>query len=260
MAVAEGHDLVAFQLLVPVEADVVTALLGSCCRAIPVDDGDIKKLVLVKFQYGALKNGVDAAIGFPSSPSTIDARVVDLGTTFAILVDRQLLPLTAQIEQVQNVVEDLEQTQLRCRPTAADGKVWQDKLLEQCETQLRGNRLPTMASSHSSPPENRILSDLGAAAENPASRRLSGKFGALEKHTTNSRPKARRHDDIRAQSPAARWACVWNRIRGHWSCHAPVSRLRPGSAPRGPRKRALAVPDYAPSSAKPWDCKTSGHQ
>src|SRR3954469_13994833 len=185
MAVAEGHDLVAFQLLVPVEADVVTALLGSCCRAIPVDDGDIKKLVLVKFQYGALKNGVDAAIGFPSSPSTIDARVVDLGTTFAILVDRQLLPLTAQIEQVQNVVEDLEQTQLRCRPTAADGKVWQDKLLEQCETQLRGNRLPTMASSHSSPPENRILSDLGAAAENPASRRLSGKFGALEKRTTS---------------------------------------------------------------------------
>src|SRR3954453_22630771 len=185
MAVAEGHDLVAFQLLVPVEADVVTALLGSCCRAIPVDDGDIKKLVLVKFQYGALKNGVDAAIGFPSSPSTIDARVVDLGTTFAILVDRQLLPLTAQIEQVQNVVEDLEQTQLRCRPTAADGKVWQDKLLEQCETQLRGNRLPTMASSNSSPPENRILSDLGAAAENPASRRLSGKFGALEKRTTS---------------------------------------------------------------------------
>jgi hypothetical protein len=37
---------------------------------------------------------------------------VDLGTTFAILIDRQLLPLTAQIEQVQNVVEDLEQTQL----------------------------------------------------------------------------------------------------------------------------------------------------
>src|SRR3954464_11547260 len=192
MAVAEGHDLVAFQLLVPVEADVVTALLGSCCRAIPVDDGDIKKLVLVKFQYGALKNGVDAAIGFPSSPSTIDARVVDHGTTFAILVDRQLLPLTAQIEQVQNVVEDLEQTQLRCRPTAADGKVWQDKLLEKCETQLRGNRLPTMASSHSSPPENRILSDLGAAAENPASRRLSGKFGALEKRTTSCQRSARR--------------------------------------------------------------------
>src|SRR3954454_13139182 len=186
MAVAEGHDLVAFQLLVPVEADVVTALLGSCCRAIPVDDGDIKKLVLVKFQYGALKNGVDAAIGFPSSPSTIDARVVDLGTTFAILVDRQLLPLTAQIEQVQNVVEDLEQTQLRCRPTAADGKVWQDKLLEKCETQWRGNRCPTMASSHSSPPENRILSDLGAAAET----QLHGGFQANLAPWKNAQPVA----------------------------------------------------------------------
>jgi hypothetical protein len=54
---------------------------------------------------------------------------VDFGTTVAILVDRQFLPLTPQIEQLQNVVKDLEQTQLRCWPTAAGGKVRQDKLL-----------------------------------------------------------------------------------------------------------------------------------
>src|SRR3954451_5609409 len=121
MAVAEGHDLVAFQLLVPVEADVVATLLGGRGCAITVDDRDIKQRVLVKFPHGALKNGVDAAIGLPASPSAIDAGVVDLRTTFAIFVDRQFLPLTSQIEQLQNVIEDLEQTQLRSPTAAADG-------------------------------------------------------------------------------------------------------------------------------------------
>src|SRR3954452_23154612 len=157
MAVAEGDDLVAFQLLVPVEADAVATLLGRRRHAITVEDRDIKQLVLVKFPHGALKNGGDAAIGLPAAPSAIDAGVVDLRTTFAILVDRQLLPLTPQIEQLQNVVEDLEQTQLRCWSTAAGGKVRQDKLFKQSEPQLRGNRLPTAASSHSDSPENWIL-------------------------------------------------------------------------------------------------------
>jgi hypothetical protein len=62
MAVAEGHDLVALQLLVPVEADVVATLFGSCRGAITVDDCDIKPLVLVKFQHGAGKDGVDAEV------------------------------------------------------------------------------------------------------------------------------------------------------------------------------------------------------
>ena len=130
MAVAEGHDLVAFQRLVSVEADVVATLFGCRGCAITVDDRDIKQLVLVKPHHGALEDGVDAAIGLPSPEGTIDAGIVDLGTAFAIFVNRQFLPLTPQIEQLQNVVEDLEQTQLRCRAAAADGKVWQDKLLK----------------------------------------------------------------------------------------------------------------------------------
>src|ERR1700712_2810506 len=77
---------------------------------------------------------------------------MDLGTTFAIPVDWQFLPLATQIEELQHIVEDLQQTQLRRRPTPADGKMRQDKLLKQCETQLRRNRLPTAASSHSGPP------------------------------------------------------------------------------------------------------------
>ena len=49
--VAEGDDLVAFHLLVPAEADVVTALF--CCRrrAIAVNDGDIEEVVLPQLQH-----------------------------------------------------------------------------------------------------------------------------------------------------------------------------------------------------------------
>jgi hypothetical protein len=84
IAVAEGHDLVA-------------AFLGARRRAVAVDDRDIKKRVLMKLHHRAGKDRVLAAIGFPPPPSAIDAGIVDLGTTFAILVDRQFLPLATQI-------------------------------------------------------------------------------------------------------------------------------------------------------------------
>jgi hypothetical protein len=38
----QGHDLVAFQFLVPVEADGVAALLGRGRRATTMDDGIVK--------------------------------------------------------------------------------------------------------------------------------------------------------------------------------------------------------------------------
>src|SRR3954447_21919824 len=116
---APSNDLVAFQLFVAIKADVVATLLGGCRRAIAVNNGGIKQLVLMKLHHRAGKNGVDAAVCFPPPPSAIDAGVVDLRTTFAIFLDRQLLPLAADIEQVKNIVEDLEQTELWCRPAAS---------------------------------------------------------------------------------------------------------------------------------------------
>src|ERR1700712_5047119 len=117
-AVKEGRQNTAY-----VETDVVAALFGGRRRAITVDDRDVKPLVLVEFQHRARKNGVDAAIGLPPPEGTIDAGVMDLETTFAIPVDRQFLPLATQIEELQHIVEDLQQTQLRRRPTPADGKM-----------------------------------------------------------------------------------------------------------------------------------------
>src|SRR5271165_1332032 len=51
---------------------------------------------------------------------------------------------------------DLMKTQLRCRTTATDGKIRQDKLFKLPKTQLRWNRLSTLTSSHSGLPENWI--------------------------------------------------------------------------------------------------------
>jgi hypothetical protein len=81
-----------------------------------VSDRNIKELVLEEFQHGGLKNRVYAAIGRPAPPSAINADVVNFRTTFAILI----VALVAQIEQLQNVVEDLEQTQFRWRIAAAE--------------------------------------------------------------------------------------------------------------------------------------------
>src|SRR4051794_10162666 len=150
-----------------------------------MDDADIKQRVLVKLQHRALKDGVDAASGRPSPPSAIDAGVMDLRTTCIILIDWQLLPLTAQIELLQNVVEDLEQTQFWRRTSAVKGKVRQDKLFKLANPQLRGNCLPMAASSHSGAPENWILPNSGAASESPALRRLLGGISGLRKPATS---------------------------------------------------------------------------
>jgi hypothetical protein len=87
MAVAESHDLVAFQLLVCVEADVVATLFGCRGWAITMDDRDIKQLVLVKLHHRAGENGIDAANGLPSPEGIIDAGIVDFGTAVIVPFD-----------------------------------------------------------------------------------------------------------------------------------------------------------------------------
>ena len=105
IAVAEGHDLIAFDLLVPVETDVVAALF--CCRrrAIAVDDGHIEKAGPTKFQHHDCENDIKTAAGLPPSKGGINTGVVDLGAPFRVLCNRQFLPLTSQIQQFQDVIE-----------------------------------------------------------------------------------------------------------------------------------------------------------
>src|SRR5271165_552363 len=185
MAVAEGDDFVALHLLVPAEAEVVAALFRRRCGAVAVNDRRIEEAVLMKPRHRTGENGVDAAVVHPPPPDAINARVVSFQAAFAILVDRQLLPLAAQIHVLQNVVEYFVEAELRCRTAGAGGEVRQDKWLELREFQLRRNRLPALISSHLGPPENGTLPDSLAPAENPGPGRLTAKFDRLQKPATS---------------------------------------------------------------------------
>ena len=99
MPIAEGDDLVAFDLLVAAEADVVAALFSCRRRAIAVNDRNIQAVVLMKLQHRAGKNGVDASIDYPPPPDAINPRVVNFRTPLAIFFDRQFLPLATHIQQ-----------------------------------------------------------------------------------------------------------------------------------------------------------------
>jgi len=57
-------------------------------------------------------------------------RVVDFRATFGIPFNRQRLPLTSHVQQLQDVVEDLVQPQRRRRTAPTRAQMGQDKLLE----------------------------------------------------------------------------------------------------------------------------------
>jgi hypothetical protein len=82
-------------------------------------------------------------------------------------VDRQLLPLATQIEDLQNVIEDLVKTQLRCWTAATGREMRQDKLFKLRRLQLRQKRLPPLSFRHSDPPKSPALPDSVASAETP---------------------------------------------------------------------------------------------
>jgi hypothetical protein len=71
--IAEDYDLVAFELLVTAEAEVIAAFLGRCGRAIALDDGDVQAIVLMKFEHRAFENGIKASVCLPSPKGAIDA-------------------------------------------------------------------------------------------------------------------------------------------------------------------------------------------
>ena len=150
---------------------------------------NVEEAVLMKPRHRAGKNGVYKAIAHPAPPGTINAGVVNFNRTFAILIDRKLLPLAAQVHVLQNVVEYLMKTQLRSGTAASGGEVRQDKLFERREIQLRRNRLPALIFCHSGPPENGTLLDSLTSTENPGPRRLTANFGRLQKPATTCRTR-----------------------------------------------------------------------
>jgi hypothetical protein len=88
-----------------VEPDVIAAFLRRSCCAITVDDSRVEKISLMKGRYRIGENGVKTAIGLPSSKGAINACIMNFGTALFILINGQLFPLTAQVKQLQNVIE-----------------------------------------------------------------------------------------------------------------------------------------------------------
>src|SRR3984885_3379820 len=184
-AIAEGDDLVALHPLVATEAQVIATFFRRRCRAVTKNDRRIETAVLMKPRHRASENRVHAAVVDPAPPDTVNTRVVRFRLAFAILVDRQLLPLTTQIQELQNVVEDRVKTQLRCRIAATDGEMRQDKLLELRTRQLRRKRLPPLGFRHSGPPKNPALPDSVTSAEISGPRRPTANFNRLQKPATS---------------------------------------------------------------------------
>ena len=77
-----------------------------------MDNRDIQQVTLMKLQNRTQKNRRDAALRFPASKQTTNPRVGDFGVSVRIDSDRQRFPLTTDVKQVQNVVEDRMQGKL----------------------------------------------------------------------------------------------------------------------------------------------------
>ncbi|MCX4150907.1 MULTISPECIES: hypothetical protein [Paraburkholderia] len=155
---------------------VVAVLLRGSGRAVAVDDREFKQPVLMKLAHRARKNRVDATIGLPSPQRPIDARVVDFRATFSIPFDRQRLPLSSHVQQLQDVVEDPVQPQRRCRTTPTRTQMRQDKLFALRKVQFRRHRLPALASSHQCHPQIWTLTDLAPPIKTPVLAGLTDKF------------------------------------------------------------------------------------
>lgn len=78
IAIAEGNDLVSFDLLVSVEPDVVAAFLRRCRRAVAVDDGNVEEVGMMKVQYRLGEDRLETTVGLPPSKGAIDTGIVDL--------------------------------------------------------------------------------------------------------------------------------------------------------------------------------------
>ena len=95
---------------------IVASLLRCRGRAVAVNDREVEQRVLMKLAHRAGKDLVDTAVGMPAPHSPVDTRVVVFWETFGTPFDRQHLPLTAHVQQLQDVVEDFVQRQRGCGP------------------------------------------------------------------------------------------------------------------------------------------------
>jgi hypothetical protein len=109
----------------------------------------------MKLQYRPREDRIETAIRLPPSKHAIDPGIVNLRVSVLILFNRQFLPLTPRVQQLQNVTKEGMQGKFRRWAPASNAQVRQDKLPELLEVQFRRNALPLLTFRHFGPPRKR---------------------------------------------------------------------------------------------------------
>jgi hypothetical protein len=176
--IAEGDDLVALDLLVATEAEVVAAFLCRGRRAVAVDDVGVEQIGRMQRGDRTGEDPVKTALRLPVPEHPVNARVMNFRTAVPICCDRQFLPLATHVQQPQEVVEDRMQRQFRRRTAAPHDQMGQDKLGELREAQMGGNPLPLLAFRHIDRQSDRILAQFMTRATIADRLRVPDKFSA----------------------------------------------------------------------------------
>ena len=174
--VAKGNDLVALDLLVPAETEVVAAFFRRGRRAVTVDDAGVEQIGRMQRGDRTGEDQVEAAVRLPVAEHPVKARVMNFRATVQSCCDRQFFPLDARVQQPQDIVEDCVQIQFGSRAAAPDDQMRQDKLGELREGQMRRNPLPVLALRHLDRQSARILAQFATSAANARRMRAPDKF------------------------------------------------------------------------------------
>jgi hypothetical protein len=117
--IAECHDLVALEVLVAAEAEVVAARLGHGGAAVAIYDACVEQTVLMQREHRAREDHLAVAVVVPAAELTVYAPVVDLGLTAQCVCDGQFLPGAAQVQGPQDAVAHRVQFHLWLRTAPA---------------------------------------------------------------------------------------------------------------------------------------------
>ena len=89
----------------PAESKVVTTFLCHCRGSIAMDDADVEEPFEGEYRDRTHENGIEAPLGFITPKGGIDPSVVNFRSPLCVLLNGQFFPLTAEIQELQNVVE-----------------------------------------------------------------------------------------------------------------------------------------------------------
>ncbi len=74
----------------------------------------------MKLQNETCENGIETPLSFIAPKGGIDPGGVDFRLLILVLLDGQFFPLTVEVQELQNIVEDRVQRELWLRTTAAE--------------------------------------------------------------------------------------------------------------------------------------------